>query len=260
MRPIPSRLPPIVTALLIQALAVAVVLAALPLLGWRLSAAAAAVLVAALAALLTAMTALERWWIALQILLPPLLVLLVWIDGPAWIYPALFLAVAVCYVTTVRTRVPLYLSGPRTWQAVASLLPPACEGATPRFIDLGSGLGGLLAELGRRRPDMRFEGVELAPLPALLSWLRMRLGRRGNVRVRWGSFWPLDLAPYDVVFAFLSPVPMADLWNKAQREMRPGSLLVSCAFEVPGQRPDRVIELSSARQSRLLVWRIAARN
>jgi transposase len=68
----------------------------------------------------------------------------------------------------------------------------------------------------------------------------------------------LSLEPYDVVFAYLSPVPMADLWDKVQREMRPGTLFVSCAFEVPGRRPDRIIELSSPRQPRLLVWQIPA--
>jgi hypothetical protein len=55
----------------------------------------------------------------------------------------------------------------------------------------------------------------------------------------------------------LSPVPMADLWRKVQAEMQPGSLFVSCAFEVPGRTPDRVIDLAAARQAKLLLWRFA---
>jgi hypothetical protein len=35
------------------------------------------------------------------------------------------------------------------------------------------------------------------------------------------------------VFAYLSPAAMPALWRKAQREMRPGSLLVSYEFEIP---------------------------
>ena len=41
-----------------------------------------------------------------------------------------------------------------------------------RAVDIGSGLGGLVLELARRRPDSVFMGIELAPLPWLLSWLR----------------------------------------------------------------------------------------
>jgi hypothetical protein len=35
------------------------------------------------------------------------------------------------------------------------------------------------------------------------------------------------------VYAFLSPVPMAEVWRKASTELRPGALLVSNSF--PGR-------------------------
>jgi len=57
------------------------------------------------------------------------------------------------------------------------------------------------------------------------------------------------------VYAFLSPVPMPDLWCKVRTEMRPGSLFVSNTFDVPGVAPDRVITLGNGRRA-LLVWRL----
>jgi len=72
--------------------------------------------------------------------------------------------------------------------------------------------------------------------------------------VQWGSYWPVDLARYDVVFAFLSPVPMSALWEKARREMRERTLFISSSFEVPGQTATRVIEVDDARRTRLHVW------
>jgi len=71
-----------------------------------------------------------------------------------------------------------------------------------------------------------------------------------------GSFWKLDLGEYDMVFAFLSPVPMQDLWTKASAEMRPGTLFVSSSFEIPGQTPDRIVQVNDSRKTRLLVWRM----
>jgi hypothetical protein len=49
---------------------------------------------------------------------------------------------------------------------------------------------------------------------------------------------------------------MPALWEKARREMRAGSLLVSNTFVVPGVAPDRVIEVDDTRGSRLLVWQM----
>jgi hypothetical protein len=45
------------------------------------------------------------------------------------------------------------------------------------------------------------------------------------------------LSDYDVVFAFLSPAAMPALWRKASAEMRPGTLLLSYEFSIPGTTP-----------------------
>ena len=252
-----SRLPPIVPALLLQAAAAACTLIALLALraaGIGVPLWLAALLCGALAAGLTRLAGLERWWQIMQLLLTPAAVLMLRSPLPAWTYLTLFVALLLVYWSTFRTRVPLYLSGPRVWQAVAELLPAAQAGRTLRVIDLGSGLGGLLLALAAQRADAEFVGVELAPLPALVSRLRIALRRQRNCQVQWGSYWPVELAHFDVVFAFLSPVPMSALWEKAHREMRERTLFISSSFAVPGQTATRVIEVDDARGTRLHVW------
>ena len=59
---------------------------------------------------------------------------------------------------------------------------------------------------------------------------------------------------FDVVYAFLSPVPMPALWSKVCREMRPGSRFISHSFEVPGETPQRTIPVAGREGARLLVW------
>jgi hypothetical protein len=49
---------------------------------------------------------------------------------------------------------------------------------------------------------------------------------------------------------------MPDLWDKARREMRAGSLLISCAFEVPGHPANQIIEAGPAARERLHVWQM----
>lgn len=193
---------------------------------------------------------LPRWWVWPQLFLPPVFGLLVGVRLPGWV-PFVALALLVgFYWNAIAERVPLYLSNKRTRDALAGLLPNK-EGM--RAVDLGAGLGGPLLTLSAARPDGEFVGCETAPL----SWLvaRLRLAGRSNVRLMFASLWSLDLGGFDVVYAFLSPTPMRKLYEKAAKEMKPGSILVSNSFPVPGVDADAVVELDDRRGTHLFVYR-----
>ena len=49
---------------------------------------------------------------------------------------------------------------------------------------------------------------------------------------------------------------MAALYEKAEAEMRPGSIFVSNSFAVPGVPADEVIRIDDARETELFVWRM----
>jgi len=150
---------------------------------------------------------------------------------------------------TLKDGVPLYFSGKEAVSALADLLPSR-PGAT--VLDAGSGVGTVIASLSVRRPDALVEGVEAALLPWFLSWLR-GAANGASFRASLGDFWDVDFGRFDIVYAFLSPAPMRRLWDKARHEMRPGSVLVSNSFAVPGVAPARVLKLE--RTGRLLyVW------
>ncbi len=249
-------LPPSLEALLCQALAVGLVFGALWLFGLGVAGWVAATAIGAVALTFTLLRRLDRWWWPIQALFAPSIWLMLRVDVPPGAYLTIFAVLALVYWSTFRTQVPLFRSSRAVWQAVESLLPPARPDRPLRFVDLGSGLGGLLAFLGARRPDGSYTGFEIAPLPALLSKLRFAILGPANVRAVWSSFWPIDLGDYDVVFAFLSPVPMPELWAKAKREMRAGSLFVSCGFAVPGVEADVVLDVGDRRGTRLHVWRM----
>jgi hypothetical protein len=251
-----ANTPPALIALLLQAAAAAAILLTLRGTGIAAPPLLAALACGLLAAALSRLAGLERWWLLIQLLFAPLLVLMLTLDVRPGIYLGLFIALLLVYWSTFQTRVPLYLSGAQTWRALETLLPPASPTRTLRCIDLGCGLGGVVTHLAAARPDGEFHGIELAPLPALVSRLRIALGQHANARATWGSFWNTDLADYDVVFAFLSPVPMPQLWAKARAEMRAGSLFVSSTFAVPGQDPERVIEVADRKRARLHVYRM----
>jgi hypothetical protein len=205
---------------------------------------------AVLAVYLSRALALPPRWLLIQAVLPFLVRALWGVPVPAWVYLALFLLLALVFGGGFLTRVPLYLASRDAWQKLEPLLP---EGAV-RFVDLGCGLGGIVAHLAKARPDGFFLGVEASPLSWFVAWVRCLPLR--NARIRLGSLWRVDLSGIDVAYAFLSPVPMPALWAKAVREMKPGSRLVSHSFEIPGTAPQRVIPVAGREGARLLVWKM----
>ncbi len=217
----------------------------------RLTPAAAAILQGGIAALLSRWRGLAPWWFPIQLFFPIALVATLSLDLPPGVFLSAFVFLLGLYWSTFRTQVPFFPSGRPTWDAVAGLLPPdraVC------FVDIGSGLGGLILHLAALRKDCSFTGVELAPLPWLLSVLRASAARSRGRFVR-GDYENLDLSSYDIVFAYLSPAAMPALWEKARAEMRPGTLLLSCEFPIPEVK-SHIIILPDARGPALYGWRM----
>jgi SAM-dependent methyltransferase len=169
---------------------------------------------------------------------------------PLWFLGA-FVCLLLLYWTTYRTRVPLFSSSAEACSAVADLLP---QRSNLRVMDLGCGLGGVVRRVALTRPDAHVVGFELAPLPALVAWLRTRSLRNAQISRR--DFWGVHLGAYDVVYAFLSPAPMPELWRKARAEMRPGAMLISNSFEIPDVAPQRRVALHGRGSVTLYVWQM----
>lgn len=206
--------------------------------------------VGVIAALLGQSWRLPAWWLPINFLFIPGLLAMQELELSSHWYLAGFVLLLLVYWGVARSRVPLYLSSRKAWLAVAGVIP-----ARAVVADLGSGLGGVPAFLSRHCPEGRYVGIETAPLPFLLSYLRARASG-GRYSIHWKNFWEVDLQPFDVVYAYLSPVPMAQLWRKVQAEMRPGTLFISNTFAVPDAAPSEVLQLDDLHRSELYLYRL----
>ena len=168
---------------------------------------------------------------------------------PNEVYLIGFLISLSMFWTTFRSQVPFFPSRPIVWQKVNELIP---RSQSLRMIDIGSGLGDLSMHIAKAKSNSQIEGIEIAPLPWLISRLRAWL-RQSAAQFTLGSYHDLNFANYDLVFAYLSPAAMPTLWQKAQQDMRAGSLLVSYEFDIPGVPPTFTIE-SGLESPTLFVW------
>lgn len=255
------RLVPAALAILIQCAAfIAVILSS-----WAISLVAAVyfntdlilpiyvlVLMQALAAaLFSYLVGMASWWRWIHLCFP----IAVWVMSnwhvPNELYLAGFVISLSLFWTTFRSQVPFFPSRPIVWQQVAKLIP---QDKPLRLIDIGSGLGDMAMHIAKFRPDGHVLGIEIAPLPWLISYVRAKI-RRSTAMFSLGDYRALDFADYDVIFAYLSPAAMLALWEKAHQEMLPGSMLISLEFEIPGVTPSFCIE-GDKHSPMLYVWKI----
>lgn len=200
------------------------------------------------AAWVTKLLGLPVWWVWISLCFPSALVLALEAgDLPAWPFGVGFVVLYLVFSNTARERVPLYLTNRVTADALLSLMK---QRNAKRFIDLGSGLGGVVRAMdGEGRYA---EGVESAPMVWFVSMVLSKLQRRGQILRQ--DIWSTDVSDKDIVYVFLSPEPMPQLYAKAQREMKPGSLLVSNSFAVPGVEAAEIWELADRRKTRLYLY------
>ncbi len=195
---------------------------------------------------------LRYWWLVVNLAFGPLILLLINFNVPPWVYLGSLVVLALLYSNSITRGVPLYLSGQSSLACLCERI--ARHRPAGRIIDLGCGLGSAVSYLARAFRGATVVGIENAPLAYLIARLRSLV--HPNATVQFGSIWEIKWDSYDVVYCFLSPVPMPDVWKKARAEMKPGSLLISNTFEIPGVPPHEVIDMADWRSSKIYIWKI----
>lgn len=207
---------------------------------------------ASLAAIFSSLAGMASWWRWIHLGFP----IAIWGMSswhiPSEFYLTGFIVSFSLFWTTFRSQVPFFPSRPVVWRQVAKLMP---KDKPVRLIDIGSGLGDMPMYIAKARPDSHIEGIEIAPLPWLVSLLRAKI-KRSKAVLKLGDYRALDFANYDIIFAYLSPAAMLALWQKAHQEMRSGSLLISLEFEIPGIAPSMRIA-GTGHSPALYVWRMS---
>lgn len=111
-----------------------------------------------------------------------------------------------------------------------------------KVIDIGAGNGRLLVEAKRKHPSIEATGVEISPTVWLLGLLTV-LASGQKVRLSLGNALNCHMGGADVIFLYLSPAFMKTLEEKFDRELRPGTVVISHAFSFPRRQPTEIAAL-----------------
>lgn len=107
------------------------------------------------------------------------------------------------------------------------------------FYDIGCGDGRLVIAAAKEGLDSR--GLEISVLPFVLAKARqIILWRSLRYKIMYKNLWNFDLHDADVVFVWLMPNAMPKLKQKFEKELRPGTKVISYVWPIDGLSIKRV--------------------
>jgi hypothetical protein len=107
--------------------------------------------------------------------------------------------------------------------------------------DLGSGDGRIVMTAARKY-GAQAVGIEADPFRYIFSWFMVVFfGYKKSVRLQFGSFFKKNLDRATVITVFLYGPTNNKLKEKFQRELKPGTRIVSYIWEFSGWEPEDVL-------------------
>ncbi|MFH0851258.1 MAG: class I SAM-dependent methyltransferase [Candidatus Peregrinibacteria bacterium] len=165
----------------------------------------------------------------------------------------LLLAVLVTAIGNLFVRVPFV---PVSCRVAEEMVRFANLKGDETVYDLGAGDGRILIAAKRLHPNVRAVGWEFVPTVWLLGKLRIWWSGR-QVNFHLGNALQQPVRDTDCIFLYLFPDAMSLLEEKFDRELKPGTKVISYVFPFPHKKPlaqKSVPWLGETKMLRLYAW------
>jgi SAM-dependent methyltransferase len=139
---------------------------------------------------------------------------------------------------------------------ITAMLDAANVGPGDVVYDLGCGDGAIVITAASRY-GARGVGVDIDPQRIREANANAaRAGVTDRVTFLTQDLFVTDVSPATVVALYLSPAINLRLRPVLQRDLRPGSRIVSHDFDMGDWRPERTVEVLVERYHRVFLWRV----
>ena len=137
----------------------------------------------------------------------------------------------------------------RVRRALFDVLPNIDEGM---IADLGSGWGNLIFPLASKYRTSEVIGFENSWIP---FWFSYFLNGCSNLTIKKKNFLNVSFNRCDLVLCYLFPKGMETLSKKFHKELKPGAIIVSHTFALPGWIPTKVVEANDLHYTKIYFYR-----
>lgn len=144
-------------------------------------------------------------------------------------------------------------SSSKAKDAIKNLLPSQIKG---KIYELGCGFGALAFHLADLHPEAEIWAFEVSPVPWFYAYLTQRIYRFSNVKLFWEDFFRIPLGDATIVVCYLYPGAMDRLKEKFEKELSPGTLVISNTFAIPGWTPQEVIKVNDIYRTKVYLYKV----
>lgn len=116
------------------------------------------------------------------------------------------------------------------------MLDLAALKGTETVYDLGAGDARFLIAAKKRHPSIQAKGCEVVFTVWLFGRIRV-LWSGMPIHLRWGNALTEDFSDADCIFLYLTPYLLTPLTRRFDMLLRPGTIVLSHAFALPGRQP-----------------------
>jgi hypothetical protein len=124
-------------------------------------------------------------------------------------------------------------------------------GRFEKIYELGSGWGTIGFPISRKYRSKKIICFENSLMPYVYSYLLNKVSNFNNLVICKKNFYQASLREADIVICYLYPEAMKRLRYKFEEELKPGALVISNTFAVPGWQSMSVIELEDLYRSKI---------
>lgn len=104
-----------------------------------------------------------------------------------------------------------------------------------KMADLGSGDGRIVIEFAKK--GLEAHGYEANPILVILSIRKIKKEKlEKKAFIHFKSFWGINFSYFDIITIYGIPYIMGRLGEKAEKELKPGSRLISSHFQLPNRK------------------------
>ena len=151
----------------------------------------------------------------------------------------MFVILLLLLVFTWRNGVSPMPTTEKIRSALLKCLPELKDGTV---VELGSGWGHLLFPLSKKYAECKIIGYENSPIPYLFSSI---LNHQRNLKIIRHDFFEKPLCDANLIVCYLFPDSMERLKEKLERELCPGTKVISHTHGVPGWEPTETIDVDA---------------
>lgn len=124
-------------------------------------------------------------------------------------------------------------------------------------LELGAGWGTLAFPMAAAQPELQVVALELSPIPWMFMYIRDKLtGGRANISLLRRNFFKHNFDNASLVVCYLHSECLEKLRPKMEAELRPGTLVLSNTFTIPGWQPEAVHRLDDSFCPQVYVYRV----